>query len=147
MCYAVYIGSNFQQKSGEWTENETVFYIQELHDENEINGLRPKFSKTFIYYAGSYQGCSCGFAFHPAEEADSRNEDDQKEEIRQRASVEALIGFIKKLSSREMVEFYCCWEGDWEDPVESTDKINIDNITVENYLLTEKRFIRIYSQS
>jgi hypothetical protein len=42
----------------------------------------------------------------------------------------------------EDIEYYCCLEGDWNDPIKEKIQIYINNITMENYFgLHEKQFI------
>lgn len=142
MCYLVYIGTNFSLPTANDNQQELPLVVQNLSEPEEREGLYPKFSKEHIYYIGSFQGCSCGFAFDPKEEWILDDDEEVDHYRKTKDSVDALIDLIKKLTGNEVVEFYCCWDGDWKDPVESRVEIDISEITTENYFgLVEKRFI------
>jgi hypothetical protein len=143
MCYASYIGTNAEQKVGTFVADQTELYLEELSREKEISGLRPKFTKKHVYYVGSYQGCSCGFAYDPTNPNEQEGDDDKEEVEKALKSVKALVSLIDNLTKVEDLEFYCCWEGDWEEPIEEKSEIDIREITLgENYFgLTEKQFI------
>ena len=135
MCYAVYIGTIEKQETGKFIPSETTLYL-ENPTEDELKGLRPKFTKPNIYYVGSDTSCSCGFDFDSA----NINNPDWKDNLK---SPTRLVDFLKEKSKHEDNEFYCCWEGDWHDDIETRDEIEINDISADkNYFgLTEKQFI------
>ena len=141
MCYAVFIGTNIIQTTGTFIANQTDLYLEEP-SQDELIGLRPKFTKTYLYYVGSYQGCSCGFSCDPTNLNDQETGNDKVEQIKAVRSVTALLSLIDKLTKQEDLEFYCCWEGDWKSPIEYRDQIDIRQIRLgTNYFgLTEKEF-------
>ena len=63
-------------------------------------------------------------------------------------SVAALLDLIDSFTEKEDIEFYCCWEGDWESPVEERQVIDIREVTLGlNYFeLQEKSFILFKQQ-
>jgi hypothetical protein len=99
-------------------------------------GLRSKFSKPNLYYVGSDTSCSCGFQF-------DSSDIDKPDSVDNLKSPARLVDFLKERTRTEDIEFYCCWEGDWQDNIESKDEIIIDEIFVDkNYFgLKEKQFI------
>ena len=140
MCFAVYIGTNEKQKTDdEWIKGQTEIYFQELSVDEEV--VKQKFTKPFIYYVGADTGCSCGFAL------DVENFDDPEQDNKK--SPQKLINFIATQTKKEDIEFYCCWEGDWNEPVETSIKLNIIDISLDkNYFgLEEKQFILFKKQS
>lgn len=62
MCIAVYISTNKELELETYIAGQTDIYFEKPSEEEE-NALRPKFSKTNIYYVGSSSGCSCNFGF------------------------------------------------------------------------------------
>src|SRR5687767_3507653 len=136
MCFAVYIGTEKELKTGEFVPDETDIFFEKLGNE-ENEGLRPKFSKPNIYYVGSDTSCSCGLAFESNSFDDPEEQDNKKSPTR-------FIEFLKEMTSNEEVEYYCCWEGDWALPSEHFQEIDIRDISLDkNYFgLKEKEFIR-----
>lgn len=121
MCYAAYIGVNEKQNIEEFIPNATYLFLEELTRPNEQVGVRSKFSKNNIYYVGAYEGCSCGFAVSEAtleEYIESRDS-----LIPKIYSIQALINLIDKLRQIEIVEFYCCWEDEWEYDIKEFKEI------------------------
>ncbi|KAA9340264.1 hypothetical protein [Adhaeribacter soli] len=140
MCFAVYIGTNEEQEIGEFVPEKTDIYFEHLTEE-ELEGLRPKFSNPYLYYVGSDTGCSCGLQF------DSKNYNDPNEEINKK-SPKRFLEFINQQTLKENLEFYCCWEGDWNDPIEEKIEIDIRTISLDkNYFgLKERQFILFKKQ-
>jgi hypothetical protein len=149
MCFAIYIGTTTTQTTGAFVANQTDLYLEEPGKDKEVIGLRPKFKNRHIYYVGSYQGCSCGFAYDPSDPKEQDDDDDKEEEGRALKSVIALVSLIRNLTKFDNVEFYCCWEGDWEEPIEKRLEVDITQIKLgTNYFgLTERQFILFKKQS
>ena len=132
MCFAVYIGTNEKQTTSAWKQDETVFYLEELKGDEIV---KEKFSKPFVYYVGADTGCSCGFAWEVENYEDPDEQDNKK-------SPQALIDFITKRTKKEDIEFYCCWEGDWSDPIEEKIELDISDVGLDKYyFMEEKRFV------
>lgn len=140
MCFAVYIGTEKELELGHFIPEQTDIYFEKLTDEEEEH-LRPKFNKTNIYYVGSDTSCSCGLVF------ESENFDDPDEQTNKK-SPQRFIDVIKELTLTENIEYYCCWEGDWNLPTEHKREIDIREISLDkNYFVgTEKEFINFRQQ-
>ncbi|MDB5223401.1 MAG: hypothetical protein JWN83_2068 [Chitinophagaceae bacterium] len=133
MCFAVYIGTNEKQQISEWKENETLIYFNELTEDDQI--VKKKFTKANVYYVGANTGCSCGFAWEIENFSDPEEQESKK-------SPQKLIDFIKEQTKKEDLEFYCCWEGDWDDKTEENIELNIHDVSLDKYyFMEEKRFI------
>ncbi len=148
MCYAAYIGTDNKQLVRKFIADQTFLYLEDLTQEKEIIGLRSKFNKIYIYYVGSYQGCSCGFTHDPTQ-FDEDDDYDKKEKSNAIKSCNSLLSLIDDLTKKETIEFYCCWEGDWEEPIGESIKIDINKIRLGmNYFgLVERRFILFNQQT
>ncbi|MBA9079889.1 hypothetical protein [Rufibacter quisquiliarum] len=126
MCYSVYIGTTEKQEVGKFVPNETDIYFEELSEEKE-KGIRPKFKNPFLYYVGSDTNCSCGLVFD-SEEFDNPEEQDNKK------SPTRLLEFINKRTEKEDLELYCCWDGQWDDPIKDRIELDIRTISLDkNY--------------
>ena len=143
MCLAVYISTDKELELGTFVAGQTDIYFEKPTDE-EVNALRPKFSKKNIYYVGSSSGCSCDFGFDSEDfnDAELVSEEDKK-------SPQKLIDFLTEMTVQENIELYCCWEGDWNLPTESKVEIDIRTISLDkNYFgPKEKEFINFRQQT
>ena len=97
MCMMVYIAANEPLELIEWVED-SLFCVTEL-SKDELR-VRKQFSKPFVYYAGSYEGCSCGFSYgeNPIED-----EDDERQDAAGRESVR-LLSEVTFASSTKVVK-------------------------------------------
>jgi hypothetical protein len=140
MCYAVYVGTSNNLELGEFIPNQTDIYLQKLSEEEELS-LRPKFSKPNIYYVGADTGCSCGLVF------DSDDFDDPEEQVNKKSPMK-FLEFLNELTLHDDIECYCCWEGDWDLPIEYFQEIDIKTISLDkNYFgFTEREFLRFRKQ-
>jgi hypothetical protein len=140
MCFAIYIGTEKELELGKFVPEQTDIYFENLTDEEEEH-LRPKFCKTNIYYVGSDTGCSCGLVFE-SEKFDDPDEQSNKK------SPQRFIDLLMELTLTENIEYYCCWEGDWNLPTELKREIDIREISLDkNYFVgTEKEFINFRQQ-
>ena len=136
MCFAVYIGTNEKQITSTWKQDETLLYFEELKDDEIV---RSKFSKPFVYYVGADTGCSCGFAWE-VENYDDPDEQDNKK------SPQALIDLIRTQTKKGDLEFYCCWEGDWSDPIEERIELDITDVGLDKYYFMKEKVFVIFRQ-
>jgi len=118
-----------------------------------MNGLQSKFTKKYIYYVGAYEGCSCAFASDPIQDLqediyDLYDDNDASRLHNSIESVTSLLDLIETLTKSDNLEFYCCWEEVWNEPVESYEEIDIRDVELGfNYFgLEEKRFINFPAQ-
>ncbi|MES2796314.1 MAG: hypothetical protein V4683_10125 [Bacteroidota bacterium] len=104
--------------------------------------VKSKFTKQNIYHVGTSLGCSCALnynkeflAFNPEIETDKK-------------SPTRFIEILKDLTLAEDIEYYCCYWGNWNLPIEHTQEIDIREITLEkNYWgLRENEFIKFNQQ-
>ena len=124
MCLCAYIGTDQKLEIGKFVQYKTLLYLEEP-SEDELKGLRNKFTKKYIYYIGSETGCSCGFMYEEDEDLD---EEDYSIE-----SPKELIKFLKKIAEHENIEFYSCWESEWDLPIKFNIELNVNDLTLENY--------------
>ena len=136
MCYAVFIATKKPQETTVFVEDVTKLYLEQPTAE-QLNGLRAKFSLSYVYYVGSATGCSCDFEFH-SEWFDDPEWQDSK------ASPQALLDLLNELTVTGDVEFYCCWDGDWDEPIEHSRVLKSGDSTLANnyFELVEREFIR-----
>ena len=113
MCYAVYIGTDSPLQTSEWDKDDRRFHLKDL-TERELP-VRDKFSKPYIYYAGSNLGCGCGFFTNALLDPNDAEEMQRHEEAQ--VSLKALASMIREnLVTSETVEMFVTWEGRQAEP-------------------------------
>jgi len=140
MCYAVFLATSKPVQTGKFIPDITKIYM-EIPEEEELSALRNKFSLPHIYYVGSDTKCSCGFEFN-SELFNDPEWQDSKE------SPQALLDLLNKLTIDKAVEYYCCWDGDWDEPIDHRRKLNSRDIKLDvNYFeLVERELILFEKQ-
>lgn len=134
----VYISADQPLPLIEWQEDKPAFYVCELaQDETRVT---KQFTKPFVYYAGSHQGCGCGFTYGqwPIEK-----EEDKIEDLAARESVKSLSLYLRNAVQQGPVELYACWDGDQEAEPEYRTVVTPEQITGETFEFKEKQFLTI----
>ena len=136
MCYAVYLGTGRELELGSFVPDQTDIYFEKLSVEEE-EFLQPKFTKTNIYYVGSDTSCSCGLVF------DSRDFHEPQEQVNKK-SPQRFLDLLNEMTLFEDIEYYCCWEGEWNLPIEHRRELDIGSISLDNnyFVGTLREFIR-----
>ncbi|MGB5416243.1 MAG: hypothetical protein WBN01_16505 [Polyangiales bacterium] len=107
VCIAVYIAANRPLPTIDWDESQPAFYVATLGKDEEP--VRNQFTKPHVYYAGSHEGCSCGFQL-----GNDRSPEDP-EQARGRESLGAFAKYLEDALTRvDDVELFACWEGEQE---------------------------------
>jgi negative regulator of genetic competence, sporulation and motility len=58
---ALFMGSDIQIPTSEWSSENPGFCVQEF--EEKARDVKQNFSKSYVYYLASHEGCGCGFEF------------------------------------------------------------------------------------
>ena len=137
----VYIAADDPLPLIEWQENVTPFCVSELSEGEKR--VSKQFSKPFLAYAGSYDGCSCGFSYgvFPVED-----EDDSREDALSRASVRQLSEYLADVVKGGSVEMFACWDGDQEAEPEERLTVTPDYFDGETFAFREKQFLVVERQ-
>ncbi|TET34142.1 MAG: hypothetical protein E3J72_14955 [Planctomycetota bacterium] len=118
MCYAVHIATEVPCKTRPWSKENRNFSIDDLHDE----GIKKQFSKPYIYYLSSYEGCGCGFfqeyeCIGDEELPEDLLKIDREERRRTKEDIGKLVELLNEILERgNEVELFVCWEGDYKVP-------------------------------
>ena len=133
MCRVVYIAADRPLPLIPWNPESPEFHVIELTDREAP--VKSQFSKTFVYYAGSHQGCGCAYDLasmsigHPEELPDARR------------SREALVRYLREvLDVAGPLELYTCWDGDWTDPAVQRTTVDPSALLPEEPWLPERTF-------
>lgn len=100
--------------------------------------MKQWFSLQHIYYAGSHEGCGCGFLKEGEKDADL---DLHQENYRALARLlDAIIADGGK------AEIFSCWEGDQSKPPVPSDELTVTAIVNSEFQFKERQFIRALPQ-
>jgi hypothetical protein len=139
MCMMVYIAAEAPLPLVHWDDQHPGFHVEELNDENpDEKNVRCQFTKPYIYYVGSFEGCGCGFNYG---QVLNYEEDDKTE---RRRSAEDLSNYLSVQISRwGPIELFACQVGDEGAPPVCRGTITPDDIGGERFWFEEKHFLLI----
>jgi hypothetical protein len=105
--------------------------------------VKAQFSKPFVYYVGSYEGCGCGFSFGVYEVID---EDDRLSFEQGRSSVIELFDYLAtNIKLTDKFELFSCLAGNEAICPEVHDKIFLSKFCIGDYFeFGDKQYIEIY---
>lgn len=132
MCLAVYIASDHELPLIAWDESAPSFYIDELSTDGDV---KKQFTLPEVAYAGSHEGCGCGFLKDGAvgEELEDVDENYHK-----------LASYIKGLQTKgASIQLFSCWEGEQTSPAESNETIRVSDLMTKEFEFKEKALYRL----
>lgn len=150
MCLVLYIGSDaicpllepqdfsvINCDDPAWTSKVVPFSVEEIA--GDAKAVEKHFDTQFVQYAGSFEGCGCGFnASYSPEWDDPPEENDHF--LAGRESRRLLRDFVEK---HEVRQIFACWSGDEGLDAESHLDITSDQITDPNFQFPERAMLRI----
>ena len=133
MCLAIYIASNKPLPLIPWVEEKPAFYVEEVMKDGA--GVKQQFQYQHVYYAGSHEGCGCGFI----KDGEGGEELSQIEENYKR-----LSAYLKdaKESGAEL-QIFSCWEGDQNREPEYREEIDEKTLNERDFEFKEKALYRV----
>ncbi|HEV2802074.1 MAG TPA: hypothetical protein VGW12_16485 [Pyrinomonadaceae bacterium] len=134
----VYIAADEPLPLIEWQENVSVFCVTKLSEGEKR--VHRQFSRPFVYYLGSYEGCGCGFSY---DDEPVEDEDDRRRDAAARESVRQLSKYLSDVVRRGSVEMYACWDGDQEAEPEERLEVRPDFFGGETFAFKEKLFFKV----
>ncbi len=144
MCMMLFIGSKNPLPLIGFDEGIPAFHTKHL-DKSEL-AAKQHFSVNYILYAGSSEGCGCGFKHALIDKKDvwlNVVNDDLTDESR--LNQQALLNYIKRFTQTEdLIEIFACWDGDFACPSEWKERITKETLVHENFYFKERGFYTIY---
>lgn len=117
MCLAVYVAADAPLPESRWNEHAPSFYLESIP---ESAGVRRQFRHAHVYYAGSHEGCGCGFF--------KRGRDGEELEQRQQ-NYRALASVLApRVGAGADIQLFTCWEGDLMARPETTEVITLPQL-------------------
>ena len=132
----VYIAADNPLPPIEWQADVSYLSVSELREADRV--VIKQFTKPFVYFAGAYTGCSCGFEYgqRPIED-----EKDKQEDSWGRRSVSELSEYISNAVRQGSIEMFACWSGGEEDEPEERLSVAPDYFGGESFAFKEDQFI------
>jgi hypothetical protein len=107
MCMMIYVAADQPLRVIPWVEAVPAFNTSSLAPDEER--VRRHFQGSYILYAGSYEGCGCGFQL----DSDARAFLDRGELERRQRSLHAFAQYLREELARvETIHLFACWDGD-----------------------------------
>ncbi len=132
----IYIGASQPLDRIAWNDTAPAFYVGDLH-ESEL-AVRAQFGSSFVYHAGSHEGCGCGFQYgqYPEFEDDERH--------LKRASLDAFSAYLAgQLDRVGAIDLYACWDGDQTAVPEYRRILTPGSLRSEDFFFLEKELSRV----
>lgn len=118
-----------------WPREAQRFHTKALEQSEEI--VRSHFSLPHIVYAGSYEGCGCGFSYGREFE---ESEDDLDHLTAARESVAELVRYIQDSKAGEI---YSCWSDDLGKPTVYERAVTPRMIAAYDFVFRERELLKI----
>jgi hypothetical protein len=133
MCLALYMASSQPLATVRWAKEAPGFYVEELSADD--SHVKKQFSLPHIYYAGSHEGCGCGFI---------KDEDVGEELARVEENYSKLAAYVREARENgAAIEFFSCWEGEQKSVPEFRETIRESTLLERGFQFKEKAFYRV----
>jgi len=133
MCLALYIASSEPLQLVAYNECEPTFYVTEVSGYELC--VKKQFTLPYLYYAGSHEGCGCGFI----KDGEVGEELDKVEDNYSR-----LSAYIREACRQGAdIQLFYCWEGDQDSAREFHVSIDADILNYKEFEFKEQAFYEI----
>jgi hypothetical protein len=139
MCLAVFFASPNEAPLIEWKKDAPAFCVMDLTDNEQE--VRNRFSYPYVYYAGSYEGCGCGFGMRHLDEDLKPDAEDIAEQKQSNADYLAFYQYIVSLLPEGgTIEIFVCWEGEHKEQIEATHRIRCDELKNDDFIFEQRHY-------
>jgi hypothetical protein len=126
MCLAIYIAADAPLPESRWNEHAPAFYLERVP---ESEGVRRQFCYANVYYAGSHEGCGCGF---------SKDGRDSQELEQCQQNYRSLAGVLSPaVRGGARVQLFTCWEGKQTADPETAGIIAVEQLVEPEFELQQ----------
>lgn len=133
MCMMIYLAADVPLRTIEWRKGDLSFNTSTLAAEEER--VRRQFTKPNLIYAGSYEGCGCGFQLgeYPRESLEP------DEVVQRRRSLHEFAAYLREeLPRTGTIELYACWDGDQEEPPVHRRTLTPSSLEADTFFFLQK---------
>ncbi|MBI5362461.1 MAG: hypothetical protein HZA53_04725 [Planctomycetes bacterium] len=126
----LYIASDVPLPLLPWDPGAPAFHVEELDAASQV--VRERFTLPSAYYAGSHEGCGCGFQLGEYPDFVDEDAPAKRESLRQLADyVDAQHALGRQL------QFFMCWAGDEECPPDSRRVVTTRELRGDSFWFLE----------
>ena len=142
MCMMVYIAADIPLRLVAWDDLAPAFNTSVLAPDEER--VRRQFGKSHVVYAGSYEGCACGFQLgeYPPDSGDSQEREQQRTSLREFADY-----LRQELARVGPIELFACWDGDQEATPEHRRALGPSVLEQDSFFFLEKELSTVTSDA
>lgn len=133
MCVMVYLAADTPLREIAWNKAAPAFNATPLAPDKLR--VRRQFSKQHLIYAGSHEGCGCGFQLgeYPPEYTEP------DELSRRRRSLHDFAAYLREEIPRVgAIEVFACWDGDQEAPPEHHRGLTPSALEADDFFFLQK---------
>ena len=132
MCLAVYVASDAPLPESKWNEHAPAFYLEAVP---QSEGVCKQFRYRHVYYAGSHEGCGCGF---------SKDGRDSQELQQCQDNYHALAGVLSgALQAGAELQLFTCWEGEQTNRPETTGALTAEELVEPQFELQQLSLLSV----
>jgi len=129
---AVYIAADEPLALVPWNEAQPAFDVASVDSSERL--VLARFTKAHVVFAGSHEGCACGFQC--GEYPEFREAD---EAVARRTSLDQFASYLAREAARVgPIELYACWEGDQAAPAEHRRALTPEDLRSENFFFLQR---------
>lgn len=142
MCMAIYISTDRPLPIIPYDEMNRKLHTEDITEKEQV--LINIFSKQYIKYVGSDEGCGCGFRhalIHNDNWLEVLDEDDTSFDNNNQIALVDLIS--NNIPEGKIVEIFACWEGGQNEPVLYNQTIKLSDILNEGFFFKERGFYTV----
>jgi len=133
MCMMVYLAAAEPLRTVPWDAAAPTFHASALAPDEER--VRRQFAKPHVIYAGSHEGCGCGFQL--GEYAAEYTE--PAELAARRKSLHDFAAYLREELPRVgVIEVFACWDGDQEEPPEHHRALTPESLEADDFFFLQK---------
>lgn len=135
----LYIGSDIPLTARSFKEDAPGFYTKILNEENRL--VTKHFSTKYVLYAGSSEGCGCGFRHALIDKDNTWLPVDENKSDELNDDMTQLHEYVENLIIKGgNIELYACWAGDYEEVPLSKLDIHSEELLNGEFFLKERGF-------
>jgi len=137
MCLAVYVASSVELTPSNWNEAAPSFYLESVPADDPV---RKQFVLSNVYYAGSHEGCGCGFFKEDHEE-------DEDFKLRLENYTRLAQCTREALARGTGCQLFACWEGEQALEQKSVVSVSPNQLEAITFVLQQRQLVHVQPEA
>lgn len=144
MCLNVFLAADRPLPIVDWNPDEPGFHVRSA-SARETAAIRHAVRGRYLFYAGSHDGCGCGFLHHWASAGGHLSAEPHPGPKRESAvrSTASLVDYLRRTAAGGPVELYSCWQGDEAASPLAEIALAPDSLDVSSFVVREGERVTI----